>query len=297
MANPVALKPTTDLQVSTQGVAQLTILPTSMAEVITFAEMMAKSNFVPAHLRGKPADCLAVCLQAFRWQADPFSVAQKTYFTREGSPPAYEAQLVNAIVYARAPLDGRLDIKWEGTWPNRVCVVTGHIKGDREPKVRRVQAAGITVRNSPLWKTDPDQQLAYYATRAWARLYTPDVLMGIYTPDYEDMRASTARDITPEDRPEGGKLDAMEAAIAGSDGTAPTDPVFGLPMEWPAPTADRKAWITAAAAAAKEIEALPDADAANNWESLNGDGLNQLMQSHRDVYDRLYEKLATKLGA
>lgn len=280
-----------------EGAAALTVQPQNFGEVIAFADRMAESRFVPATLRGKPADCLAVCLQALRWGMDPFSVAQKTYFIKDGSPPAYEAQLVNAVVYARAPLNGRLQIQWTGNWPNRKCTVIGHIIGDNNPKVREVLAVNIKTRNSPLWVTDPDQQLAYYATRAWARLYTPDVLMGVYTPDDEDMRAEKARDVTgtvePAERP-ASRLEAFEQTMAGDDTPVGTDTGFGLPMIWPAPTADRGAWITAAALAAKEIDELPGADTAQRWEELNGEGVNQLMQSHRDVYDRLYTKLAAK---
>lgn len=38
-------------------------------------------------------------------------------------------------------------------------------------------------RNSTLWTEDPKQQIAYLAQKRWARLYCPDVLLGVYTPD------------------------------------------------------------------------------------------------------------------
>lgn len=289
MANPVANLPVTNTAMG-GGMQALTIMPQTISEVVAFADRMADSRFVPAHLRGKPADCFAVALQAFRWQMDPFSVANKSYFVNDRM--AYEAQLVNAVVYAHAPLAGRLDIKWEGAWPNRVCIVTGIIRGDKNPHVRRVDARTITVRNSPLWKSDPDQQLAYFATRAWARLYAPDVLMGVYTP--EEFRGETVEGEvipnTPEaERPES-KLDAFEAVIAGEPNHAPTDATFGLPMEWPAPTADRAAWLTAARMARNEISALTSADALDNWMDLNADGVNQMMQGHREIYDQFYAK-------
>ena len=50
--------------------------------------------------------------------------------------------------------------------------------------------AQAAVRNSPLWKSDPKQQLAYLAIKKWARLFTPDVILGVYTPD--------EMDVTPE---------------------------------------------------------------------------------------------------
>lgn len=154
--------------------------PQSMGEALEVARLMAAGNFVPKHLRGKPGDCLAVVMQAARWAMDPFAVANKTYFVNDRM--AYEAQLVNAVINSSGVLDGRLHPAWEGQGENLVCTVTGKLRGDDQPKERRVTMNGLT-RNSPLWKQDPEQQLAYYATRAWARLYAPEVLMGVYTPD------------------------------------------------------------------------------------------------------------------
>ena len=44
------------------------------------------------------------------------------------------------------------------------------------------------VRNSTLWASDPRQQLAYLAVKRWARLYCPDVILGVYTADEIDER-------------------------------------------------------------------------------------------------------------
>lgn len=228
MANPVATRDSGASMTAApvQSIGALVIMPQNFGEVMTFADKMSESRFVPASLRGKPADCLAVCLQALRWGMDPFAVAQKTYFIKDGSPPAYEAQLVNAVVYARAPLVGRLKIEWGGTWPKRTCTVTGHIIGDDDPKIRTVHGDLIKVRNSPLWVTDPDQQLAYVATRAWARLYVPDVLMGVYTPDDDEARSEKARDVTPEaERPRPtSRLDALEGIIDAEAAPEPYNP-------------------------------------------------------------------------
>lgn len=237
MPNPVALKdPKAGAEtVMGAGVATLTIVPQNFGEVMAFAEKMAASRFVPMHLRDKPADCLVVCLQALRWGFDPFAVAQKTYFIKDGSPPAYEAQLVNAVVLARAPLVGRPKITWAGNWPNRTCTVSGLFQGDSEPKARTVNAVNIKVRNSPLWLSDPDQQIAYYATRAWARLYCPDVLMGVYTPDDDDMRAERATDVTgsAEQPRAASRLDAMERGIAGEPEATLVEPTQDNPFGFP----------------------------------------------------------------
>jgi hypothetical protein len=57
----------------------------------------------------------------------------------------------------------------------------------------------ITTKNSPLWKSDPQQQLGYFAARSWARRHTPEVILGVY--DREEAEQfqgpDNARDITP----------------------------------------------------------------------------------------------------
>ena len=49
-----------------------------MNSLMDFADMMSKAVVtVPKHLHAKPADCLAITLQAMRWQMDPFVVASE----------------------------------------------------------------------------------------------------------------------------------------------------------------------------------------------------------------------------
>ncbi len=60
---------------------------------------------------------------------------------------------------------------------------SGTLKGEEEPRELELFLTQAQVRNSTLWASDPKQQLAYLAIKRWARLYTPDVIMGVYTPD------------------------------------------------------------------------------------------------------------------
>ncbi|WP_414107306.1 recombinase RecT, partial [Citrobacter freundii] len=55
--------------------------------------------------------------------------------------------------------------------------------------------SSITTRNSPLWKTAPKQQIAYLAVKYWARLYCPEVILGVYSPDEVEPR--TEKEINP----------------------------------------------------------------------------------------------------
>lgn len=53
----------------------------------------------------------------------------------------------------------------------------------------------VVTRNSPLWVSKPDQQIAYLGVKYWARLYCPHVILGVYTPD--EIEQPTEREINP----------------------------------------------------------------------------------------------------
>lgn len=175
------------------------IMFTNMAEVMEFSKLMSLGGTaVPKHLRGNPGGCLAITIQALEWRMSPFAVANKSYEVNDRM--AYEAQLIHAVIEARAPLKGRLRDRYEGEGTDRLCIVTGHIKGEVDPlEYKSPPISKIKVKNSPLWTADPDQQLWYYSTRSWARKYCPDVLLGIYTEEElrEGMGVEIARDVTP----------------------------------------------------------------------------------------------------
>lgn len=205
----------------TAGVSRTAFVPSSMGEAMEVAKLMAAGNFVPGHLRGKPGDCLAVVMQAARWAMDPFAVGNKTYFVNDRM--AYEAQLVNAVVNSSNVLEGRLKVEWKGGGNDLECFVSGRLKGDPEIKTRHVKINTITTRNSPLWKQDPEQQIAYYTTRAWARLHAPEVLLGVYTPD--EVASMTVDGGMLTNQPDPSRQRLSSAMLAQQAGTLVEQPI------------------------------------------------------------------------
>jgi len=155
----------------------------NMLEVIESAKMMAMAGaMIPKWLQGNPGGCWGIILQAIEWKFSPLSVA-KMSFEVNGNV-AYMSQLVHAVIEARAPLKTRLRCDYEGEGFDRACIVTGTFVGDDNPQIyRSPMFKDINPKNSPLWKNDPDQQLWYFASRAWCRRFAPDVLLGVYSKD------------------------------------------------------------------------------------------------------------------
>jgi hypothetical protein len=176
-----------------------TIAPKNLTDVMEFAKLMAISGpCVRPAFRGSPGACLAIALQAFRTGADPFAVANKAYITKSRSGDeqiAYEAQYIHAVLNTSGKLAKRLRPTYSGEGQTRKCTIIGHVVGEDEPLVYESPTIGaISVKNSPLWQGDPDQQLFYYSSRAWGRRHLPEVLLCMYTPD--EIRGEVI-DITP----------------------------------------------------------------------------------------------------
>lgn len=154
-------------------------------EVLAFANMMAKSETaIPAHLRGRPGDCLGIIDDAIRFGMSPYALARKSYFVNNNL--AYEAQAVSAMLMAKLPMKKRPKYEWEGEGAEMFCRVTIFPADEEEPVVHESpRIKDIKTKNSPLWVSDPKVQLGYYTIRAAARLHFPDVLLGVY--DREEM--------------------------------------------------------------------------------------------------------------
>lgn len=182
-----------------------------LGEVMEAAKLMALSgSMVPAFLRENPGGCFAILWRAYAWGMDPFAVASMAYEVKnkrtQETTVAFMSQLIHAIIEARAPIKERLAVRYEGEGDERVCIVSGTFVGEKEPREHRSprlgdrkpkargrdsrdprdedginEAADDRAAGSPLWRTKPDVQLWYDTSRDWARIYCPDVLLGIYS--------------------------------------------------------------------------------------------------------------------
>lgn len=163
--------------------AALLFDPQRMQSLMTFAEMMSKSAVtVPDHLKGKPADCMAIAMQSMQWGMNPFAVAQKTHIV--SGRLGYEAQLVNAVVQQSNAIRGAFSYEFRGDGQALECRVGAVLRGETEITWSEwLRSGDVTTKNSPLWKVNPKQQMGYLQVKNWARLYCPGAILGVYTPD------------------------------------------------------------------------------------------------------------------
>ena len=150
---------------------------------------------VPAHCRGEPGVVYALCMQALEWGMPIMSVINKSYVPRNGDRIGFESQLIHAVIEKNAPIKGRLRYEIMGNGDERRCKVWATFKGEDKPHeyisetLGKLHPGRVTkdgnqyVRGSQLWDTLPEVQMFYSASRQWARLFCPDVILGAYTPE------------------------------------------------------------------------------------------------------------------
>ena len=204
----------------------------TVGDIMDYAKTMALDPTMPPHLRNKPATCLHVIHDARGWQMDEFKVALMS-FVVNGSL-CYMAQMSVAVINKHAPIKGRVRYSHSGEGDKRRCTAKATCADDGEVVEYTTPEIGkITPKNSPLWKTDPDQQLCYYAGRALCRRYFPDVLLGVYFRDemVDNPRVVEHSDYQRIDNPLGGGEVASQTALVDVAGASDAEGVDSQPHD------------------------------------------------------------------
>lgn len=263
-----------------QGAAGM-LKPRDGRELMDLANMMAGAGFMVRDIyRGNPGACAALILTCARFGLDPFATSWKTYKASKSddAPIAYEAQLVVSMINAGAPTKGKLRYEFRGEGTSRSCKVTGvdAESGDllvyESPPVSQIHP-----KNSPLWKSDPDQQLSYYSARNWCRRHYPQVLLGVYSreeveEDRPEIGPDHARDVTPAADRLRQRAQAQRATESAAEAASDVEGIDAADMEAPAPA---EASVAPQEAEIEDAEVVEEAPAA---ESQGGDGVDDLFE-------------------
>ncbi len=165
---------------------------------LRISKVLSRASLLPDHLRIDPktkavlpieqieANCVLIVNQAFRWGVDPFAIAPESYVV--GGKLAYQGKLIAGLINASGKLKERLKPTYTGEGENRVVTLSGFIIGEQEPSTVELEYKKAVTRKdgkiTDQWTRDPDQKLFYSAAIKWARRHTPEILLGIVTPEY-----------------------------------------------------------------------------------------------------------------
>lgn len=172
----------------------------TFAGVEKLANLISSMESCPAHLKGKVSDCFRVVVQAVKWRMDPFAVAECTSLVH--GRLTYEGKLVAAVLRSMGAIVGRLDYDIKGKGQDAEITVSGLPKGSKKVvsitgTVKQWRTFGKDKQGNPMknsWDSQPETMLVYRGTRQWARIFAPEAIMGVYTPDELDEIEPTPAD-------------------------------------------------------------------------------------------------------
>ena len=159
-------------------------------------KMLAASDLVPEQFKSVPNAVLALNI-AQRIGADVFAVMQSLYIVR--GRPAFSSQFLIAMVNASGRYSP-LQFRMTGQGDSAACVAWArHLETDEvvegpEVSIAMAKAEGWYNKSGSKWQTLPQLMLRYRAAGFFARLYCPDLCLGMRTMEEESDIGKTAKE-------------------------------------------------------------------------------------------------------
>ena len=151
------------------------------------AQYLAKSNLIPQQYQGKTEDCAIALDMADRMGVSPLMVMQSLYVVK--GKPSWSGQACMSFIKAKYGDAAPIYTGERGT-DSRGCYVRV-----RTPEGEIIEGAEVTIgmakaegwyskkdkygKETSKWQTMPELMLAYRAAAFFARVYCPEILMGV----------------------------------------------------------------------------------------------------------------------
>ena len=178
------------------------------------AKMLASSTLIPKEFQGNMSNCAIGLNIAKRLGADPFMVLQNIDVIH--GRPSFRATFLIAMVNASGRFSP-IKFKLEGEAADRTCYAYATDKASGETvegptvSMAMAKAEGWSTKSGSKWLTMPELMLRYRSAAFFARLYAPDITLGMETAE-EVEDAPPERNVTPARVPEVKGLFAMADA-------------------------------------------------------------------------------------
>ena len=181
------------------------------------AKMLAASTLVPKDFQGNTANCAIGINIAKRLGADPFMVIQNIDVIH--GRPSFRATFLIAMVNASGRFTP-IQFRMEGEGQSRSCVAhctirdTGEAVEGPQVSMAMAKAEGWSSKTGSKWTTLPELMLRYRAVAFFARIYAPDVTLGMHT-------SEEVRDMEVRERPAKGREVTAPALFSSPVNSAP----------------------------------------------------------------------------
>lgn len=232
------------------------------------AKLLAASQLVPAHLRGRVEDCVIALDIAERMNEHPMVVLQNIYIV-SGKPGWSTSYMI-----ARANKSGLFAtrINWKVQGKGESLAVTAYATLAETGEVVEATVSMETARADGWTKNDkyksmPETMLRYRAATLLIRLYAPEVMLGLPAVSVEDLEVERMIDVTPRvvppapatpahDAETGEVIEEAQFTSAPAQSAAPAAPA--APAAAPKPRSSSRRSQKAYAEATAREEAKPE---------------------------------------
>lgn len=152
------------------------------------AKALAASNMVPQPYQGNIANCLVALELSSRLQASVYMIMQHLHVI--SGRPSFSASFQIATVNAsgrftplRFQAVGKPGASDYGLFAVATDKASGEVLEGDTITTAMVTAEGWASKPGSKWRTMPGQMFRYRAAAFWARVYAPELLMGLATAD------------------------------------------------------------------------------------------------------------------
>lgn len=192
--------------------------PAAFDQIWRAAKLFSSSDLVPAAYKGKPENCFIAIEMADRMGISPFAMLQSLVIIQ--GKPSMEAKLIIALVNDSGIFADPLEYEIVGNDPHaQDYKVRAFAKMKKTGKdcfgpwitYQMVKGEGWLDKGGSKWKTMPSIMFMYRAASFFAKVYCPNITMGMQT--REEVEDVHLVNITPE-RKEVPALVALEAPEA-----------------------------------------------------------------------------------
>ena len=153
------------------------------------AQYLSHSNLIPQQYQGKTEDCAIAVDMADRMGVSPLMVMQSLYVVK--GKPSWSGQACMSFIKAKYSEAEPVYTGERGT-DSRGCYIRavksdGEVIEGTEVTIKMAKAEGWT--SNKKWINMPELMLAYRAAAFFARVYCPEILMGVAVEgEVEDMQ-------------------------------------------------------------------------------------------------------------
>jgi len=182
------------------------------------ANDIAKSTIIPMDYRNKPENVLVALEYAHRLNQSPLCVMQNLHII--SGKPTLSASFLISLINTSKLFKHSLRYAMSGAgetlscYAYAFCAVTGDKLRGTTITMDMVKSEGWASKAGSKWKTMPEQMMVYRAAAFFARMYCPELIMGIHTDD--EMGDATAPK-QPEVSDVMSVLEAEESPIASPE--------------------------------------------------------------------------------